>query len=119
MKTILVIEDDKDIRDSLSTLLSMEGYEVRTANNGQEGLVALREPPPPNLVLLDLMMPVKDGYQYSEEHHQDAKLANVPIVVMSADARLDQKKEKLQARAYLRKPLDIDELLNMVQRFCV
>ena len=118
MRTILVIEDEKDIRDSIAQLLSMEGYSVRTATNGKEGLEALRQLPTPHLVLLDLMMPIKNGYEYNLEHRQDAAYSTVPIVVMSADGHLEQKKAKLDAQAYLTKPLDIDNLLETIQRFC-
>lgn len=115
-KLILLIEDDQDIRDSLELLLHMEGYQVRTASNGAEGLLRLRDIPPPDLVLLDLMMPVKNGYEYSAEHRQDPTHGNVPIVVLSADKDVDKKSSQLAAQAILKKPIDMHELLHAVSK---
>lgn len=117
MKTILLIEDDNDIRDTIGRLLRMTGYDVRSAANGQEGLERLREAPRPDLVLLDLMMPVKNGYEYAHEHRLDPNAFLVPIVVLSADRDLDSKKGQIAADAFLKKPVDLSTLLSTVSSF--
>lgn len=116
---LLLVEDDRDIRESLTELLKDEGYQVASAENGQHALDFLRAASTmPELILLDLMMPVKDGFQFLEEHKQDSKLSSIPIVVMSADGRLGQSTESRSALLaqvqFLRKPLDVVQLLDCV-----
>ncbi len=112
-RRILVVEDDRYIRDSLRELLEDEGHTVTCAENGARGLAELEAMrPSPDLILLDLMMPVKDGFQFRSEQRADARFAHIPVVVMSADPRLDSRRDALEALAYLRKPVDIDALLS-------
>ena len=115
---ILIIEDDLDIRESLvEALESGEGYVVRTAGNGREGLDSLKSSAVlPNLILLDLMMPVMDGYQFRAEQKQSALYGAIPVVVMSADGKAEQKLAQLDCKAFLKKPLDLDELLEMIKK---
>lgn len=111
-RRILVVEDDLYIREAVRELLESEGYSVIHAENGARALAeleAMRQPP--DLILLDLMMPVKDGFQFRNEQLADARFAHIPVVVMSADSQLDSHRAVLRARTYLRKPLDIDLLL--------
>lgn len=118
-KKILLVEDDQDIRETLIELLESEGYEVVPAENGQIGLDKLSSAPTlPNLILLDLMMPVKDGFQFCAEKEANPKFANLPVVVMSADGHIRQNQLRVNARAYLKKPVDIYEILNIVEKFC-
>nr|WP_227026860.1 response regulator [Corallococcus soli] len=108
----MVVEDDFYIRESIRELLQEEGHTVFCAENGAQALAALETlQPPPELILLDLMMPVKDGFQFRAEQRADARFAHIPVVVMSADPQLDSRRDVLTARSYLRKPLDIDQLL--------
>ncbi|WP_225409227.1 response regulator [Stigmatella hybrida] len=109
---ILIVEDDFYIRDAIRELLEEEGHTVVCAENGAHGLAALETMrPSPDVILLDLMMPVKDGFQFRTEQRADARFAHIPVVVMSADPHLDSRRDVLAARAYLRKPVDIVQLL--------
>lgn len=118
-KKVFVVEDDQDIREALAELLESEGYDVTTAENGQIGIDKLSQASQlPNLILLDLMMPVKDGFQFYAEKSADPHLSSVPVIVMSADGHILEKQKKLQAQAYIKKPVDIDHILNMVDQFC-
>lgn len=111
-RRILVVEDDLYIRESVRELLESEGYTVFAAENGARALEELAAmPQPPDLILLDLMMPVKDGFQFRNEQRADARFAHIPVVVMSADPHLDNHHDALAARTYLHKPIDIDQLL--------
>src|SRR5262245_35335645 len=118
-KRVLIIEDDRSISESLSELLESEGYAVEVAYNGQEGLEALNKAPIlPCLILLDLMMPVKDGFQFRAEQLQDPRISQVPVVVMSADGNVQQKKARIGAAEYIRKPVDIEVYLDVIRRVC-
>src|SRR5436190_19142440 len=79
---VLIIEDDPDTRDALGELLSGEGYEVATAADGQEGLRRLGAPPRPCLVLLDLMLPAMDGFEFRVRQLEDPELAAIPVIVL-------------------------------------
>jgi len=113
---ILVVDDDPDIRDSLKEVLEDEGYTVNSVANGREALDYLRRSPRPCVILLDLMMPVMDGWQFRQEQIRDATLADIPVIVVSAAGR--ERLEKIHADAYLSKPVDLDELLGCVTQFC-
>lgn len=116
-KKILVIEDDRDIRRNLKDLLESEGYFVVVADNGQTALDLLAQPADlPSAILLDLMMPVMDGFQFREQQAKITRIAGIPVVVMSADNRLDEKKHILRAAHALKKPLDIDMILELVKK---
>ncbi len=115
-KRILVVEDDNDIRESLFEILSMEGYVVSCAVNGQDGLDQLKDGEFPDLILLDLMMPIKDGFAFREEMKLEPKYASIPIIIMSADGHTEQKKAKIGAKEYLKKPVSIDKLISTIDR---
>jgi CheY-like chemotaxis protein len=111
-RRILVVEDDRYIREAIRELLENEGHTVICAENGARALAELEtQGTGPDLILLDLMMPVKDGFQFRTEQQADPRFAHIPVVVMSADPQLDSRRDVLAARAYLRKPVDIDLLL--------
>jgi CheY-like chemotaxis protein len=109
-RTVLVVDDDAEIRETLMALLAQEGYAVVGAANGEEALAALRRVHP-SLMLLDLMMPVMSGWEVLEELQETGELADTPIIVVSAMCAPG-------ARACLRKPVDLDELLQAVGRCC-
>jgi CheY-like chemotaxis protein len=119
-KSVLIIEDDVDIREALIGILRDEGYVADGVGNGLEGLDHLRAPrrPAPALILLDLMMPVMNGWQFRAEQQQDAALAAIPVIVISADAGVKQKSEALGAAGYLKKPIELDALLRVVAQYC-
>jgi CheY-like chemotaxis protein len=114
-KTLLLVEDDFEIRDILQDLLEAEGYDVVPAGNGRQALQFLAENRScgPRLVILDLMMPFIDGRQVLEVMQRDHKLAQIPVIVISAIAR----EAPVGARAFLRKPLAMDKLFETVRRY--
>lgn len=117
-KKILIVEDDRDIAENLQELLECEGYRVHLASNGQEALNQLRsESELPSLIILDLMMPVMDGSQFRQEQEKDLKLAGIPVVIMTADGNIAAKKAKVSAKVHLRKPLDVDVVLDAIKQF--
>ena len=112
---VLLVEDDADIREGFRELLQSEGLQVTVAANGLEALARLDEGKPlPDVILLDLMMPVMDGFAFRARQRADPRIARIPVVVISADPRLDARHDVLDARAYLTKPCDIDLLIAMV-----
>ncbi|WP_437898293.1 response regulator [Sorangium sp. So ce124] len=115
---ILVIEDDLDIRSILTQLLMFEGYDVEEAADGAEALELLRRNGPPALILLDLMMPIMDGWQLRAELQRDPALASIPVVIVSADVRVEQEASRLRVAGLLKKPLQIEPLLELVHRIC-
>lgn len=117
---ILIVDDEPSIRMMLADVLMEDGYAVVTASNGADALVHLRDSAPPCLILLDLMMPVMDGWRFRAVQLDDPKLRSIPVVVLSAGTNLSDWKllRALDAAAYVAKPLDIDRLLETVTRIC-
>lgn len=115
---ILIIEDEFLIRDALTEFLEEEGYRVAGAANGQEALVMLRKGLVPDLILLDLMMPVMSGMQFLNEQQSDARLASIPVVLLSADRNSQEKVLSLAPVEYLEKPVRLTDLLDTVERYC-
>jgi CheY-like chemotaxis protein/two-component sensor histidine kinase len=115
MKRILVIDDEQDIRQMFQVLLSGKNYEVRTAANGWEGL-SLMEAERPDLVILDIAMPVMNGYQFLEKVRGDRRTKDIPVIAISgADTDLDRLKE-LGMDEFLSKPFSGTVLLATVRR---
>ncbi len=115
---ILIVEDDFDIREALTQILEEEGYVVRGAANGREALDVANEGPAPKLILLDLMMPVMNGWQFRAEQLKDPKLASVPVLVISADPQVQPKAASLGVAGLLKKPIALDDLLQAVKTHC-
>ncbi len=116
---IMVVEDDPDVRASLEEVLEDADYQPISAANGRDALDRLREcEPKPCVILLDMMMPVMDGREFRSAQQQDPELAEIPVVLLSADARLEQTAEALKPAAALRKPVDLAALLEAVEKFC-
>jgi CheY-like chemotaxis protein len=113
---VLVVEDDYAIRETLRELLEDEGYRVMWASNGKEALARLHERAP-RVILLDLMMPVMDGWEFRDAQQRDPALANIPVVVISADHGLDHKVSGLGVDGWLAKPFELDALLATVDRY--
>src|SRR5579859_3405973 len=105
-KSILVVEDDAATRDAVALVLQDEGYSVTGVANGQEALAHLRQTEPPNLILLDLMMPIMNGWEFRQQQTQDPALQAIPVLVISADRSVPQKAAALGAKDYLLKPID-------------
>ncbi len=115
---VLIVEDDLDIRDALAQILEEEGYSVQTAANGREALDQLRSGPPPRLILLDLMMPVMNGWQFRAEQRRDPALAAIPVVVISADTNVGDKAKAIGIAEFFRKPIEISGLLQTMEKYC-
>ncbi len=116
---ILVVEDELSQREALAEVLSRLGYEVQCAANGSEALALMRHSESlPGLILLDLMMPVMDGWEFRAEQRKDRTLAEVPVVILSALDDTAQKTVQDGAAAFLSKPLHWQALLHVVERFC-
>ena len=112
--TVYVIEDDSDLRRTIGEALEAQGYDVVAAANGAEALEALRrEGTRPCLILLDLMMPVMNGYEFRKEQRADPALAEIPVVVISAHAR-----GQVDADVFLPKPIGLRRLLAVIADFC-
>jgi CheY-like chemotaxis protein len=116
---LLLVEDDFDIREALSGILRDEGYTVRGASNGAEALETLRRDPAVDLIVLDLMMPVMDGWAFRQIQREDPKLNHIPVLVLSADGGARERVQALGAVAFLRKPVQLDALLDTVEQFAV
>ena len=116
---ILIVDDDHSIREMLRLFLEMKGYTVSSAINGQDALDHLeRSAELPQLILLDLMMPVMSGAEFRAAQRQTPTLAGIPVALISADANLRESAPIINAEAYLPKPIDFDVLLATVERFC-
>jgi two-component system, chemotaxis family, chemotaxis protein CheY len=119
VRRILVVEDDPSIRGLVSEVLRDDGYEVSEACNGAEALNAVRERRP-DLIVLDLMMPVMDGWAFVEECRREPGCDDVPILVTSASHDLTRTAERLRSfgvRTCLAKPFDVEGLLALVERY--
>ncbi len=115
---ILVVDDDYDMQDAISESLETEGHETTCVSNGREALDYLRSGNPVCVILLDLMMPVMNGWEFRERQLESSELASIPVVVVTADGRASEKARQLSADGFLRKPLLATELLNEVAKFC-
>jgi len=116
-KRILVVEDDTSIRELLVELLESEGYSVASAINGLEGLKFLQSEGNPDLILIDLMMPVMDGYSFRTEQLKNPTWSKIPTVVMSAEANAKEKMKNFSITAFLSKPVELDTILKTVARY--
>ncbi len=116
LRRILLVEDEPDIRQDLAEILTDEGYEVATAPHGRDALEQMRTGPLPDLVLLDLMMPVMDGFQFRSAQLADPALADVPVVVLSGAADMLSQVQNIRARDVVRKPFRVDQVLRAIDR---
>jgi CheY-like chemotaxis protein len=115
---VLVVDDDEDIRTTIQQILEEEGYLVRAAANGEEALRILTESASlPRLILLDLMMPVMDGARFRTRQAADPRVADVPVVIISAGGGLAHKATLMKAAGYLAKPIDLRTLMGTVEHW--
>jgi len=111
--TVLVVDDDADIRESLRMALECEGFDVRTAANGVQA-VANMEAERPCFVILDLMMPVMDGWEVAERMHMEERLASIPVCVVTATPEW----APTDSECVMQKPIDLRRLLALVHDWC-
>ena len=116
--SVLIVDDDHDIRDTLADVLTDEGFEVASAADGFEALEYLRSHPSPDLILLDWMMPRCDGARFREEQRSDASIASVPVILLTADTRKNDTVRQTDAADYLAKPVKLEELLAKLEQYC-
>jgi two-component system, chemotaxis family, chemotaxis protein CheY len=114
-KTVLIIDDEEAIRETLRMTLELEGYEVHTAEHGRAGLEALKGTLRPCVLLVDLMMPTMNGWEFVAAVMQDFRLSTIPIVVLTA---FPDRAGELPARSVLSKPISLDALLAVVHHHC-
>jgi CheY-like chemotaxis protein len=114
--TILVVDDQSAIREMFAALLEDEGHTVACAANGREALDYLRQAEElPGLILLDLAMPVMTGWDFLREQRQDATLASIPVILMTAGGHFRQDEVDTYAAQYIHKPTDLDTLLQAIR----
>jgi CheY-like chemotaxis protein len=114
---VMLVDDDPDIRETIQQILEEEGYAVTTAPDGEVALQRLGAGPLPRLVLLDLMMPVMDGREFLLRIAQEPRLGQIPIVLISSGRDARREATALGAAGYLAKPIELDLLLDSVQRW--
>jgi CheY-like chemotaxis protein len=115
---VLVVEDDDDVREAFAALLRASGYIVETAADGHEALTLLRQDSEgARVILLDLMMPGMDGVAFRAAQLGDPRIRDIPVVVVSADSEGRRQAERMKVAAYLRKPVEPDALLTIVDRY--
>lgn len=113
-KSVLVIEDDFSIRETLKITLEIEGWSVTTAANGQEGLELLRGGNRFAIILLDLMMPVMSGFEFLEIRATSPHLSSIPVIVVSA---FPTDIQTLPVQEFVKKPINLQELLQIMHRW--
>ena len=119
-QSILIVEDNEDVRESIADALEMEGYSVTTSKNGKDGLAKLPKMEGPVLILLDLMMPVMNGWEFLDAQNRDPVLEGHQVVTISAVSPTQslQDPEPLDTAGNLQKPINLEPLLATVMKFC-
>ena len=115
---VMVVEDEPDALESILELLRYEGYAAIGARHGEEALELLRAGKRPALILLDLKMPVMDGFEFCDAVAQDDRLAEIPIAVVTASASLDRVPSRRHNAGFFVKPVNFDRLLRVVRTYC-
>jgi CheY-like chemotaxis protein len=115
---VLVVDDDYAVLDAVKDILEDEGYEVFLAANGLEALKELRRGIAPCIILLDLMMPVMNGWEFREEQLQDGTFARIPTVIVTAHSRAEEAARELRAVSCIQKPVEPEKLLAVIQQHC-
>jgi CheY-like chemotaxis protein len=112
-RTVLLVEDDLDVRDTLQDLLESEGFDVIPAANGKQAIdfMTLNDPPGADLVILDLMMPMVSGWEVLEVMTADPRLADIPVIVLSAMAG----DRPLRAQGFVHKPFALETLVAAIR----
>jgi CheY-like chemotaxis protein len=114
--TVLVVDDNAEVCELFSDILGMLGHRVTCARNGQDALDYLNAHPAPALILLDLNMPVMNGWEFRRRQRADPRLAEIPVVVVSAINDLAQGGDRMEAAEHLTKPVDLRTLIGVIGR---
>jgi CheY-like chemotaxis protein len=115
-RTVLIVEDDAAIRTALQLALEVEGYQVQTASNGKEALELLPQIDTPCLILLDLMMPIMNGWEFASAIRKDMVLGPIPVALVTAYS--EEASGFQGAQALIKKPVDLELLYQVVRKFC-
>ena len=108
--SVLIVDDDAEVRELLRLALSADGYHVAAVSNGRDGLHHLRSHAETCIIVLDLMLPLMDGGQFRAAQLRDRSLSWIPVVVMSAAVDADRRARELGARRFVKKPLELDQV---------
>jgi len=115
---VLLVDDDSPSVEALREMLEYDGLEVVWEQNGRDALSRLRESGQYCVILLDLMMPVLDGYGFRQQQLQDPALASIPVIVITADGKAAEKAKQLGTEVYFRKPISPPDLLRAIRKYC-
>ncbi len=118
MATLLLVDDEADLRQTLSELLSEEGYQVATAAHGAAALEYLRAHPAPDLILLDVLMPVMNGLRFLEERRKEPRLARIPVLLLTACDDQPEPGSAAEGLPLLAKPFRPSRLIELVAACC-
>jgi CheY-like chemotaxis protein len=116
--TILVVDDHADIREGMKHMLEAEGFRVQAANNGREALALLYRGLRPCVIVMDLMMPVMNGFEFRQEQMKHADIADIPFIAYSSVVDIPAHAQHLNATAYFEKPADFAQMLNIIRLHC-
>ena len=115
-RPILLVNDDEYVSEALRKLFELEGFAVETATDGWDALTKIYDGLIPGMIILDLMMPVMDGYEFREQQRKNPAIADVPVVVMSAVFDVNSAAvQLLRAKAYVEVPVDYRNLVRIVR----
>jgi CheY-like chemotaxis protein len=114
-RPVLIVEDDADLREMMAQLLTLEGYKIETVANGREALEYLNEAPRPDVILLDLMMPIMDGWAFCRSRWKSRTLREIPVVLISA-VDMSESNRPTGIDAFLPKPIDVDQFARLAAR---
>ena len=115
----MIVEDSTEIGEQIAAFYESEGYAVELASDGRMALQKLRSSEDlPGVILLDLMMPGMDGSQFRQEQEKDPHISSIPVLLMTADANADVKAMRVGATGYLRKPVELETLVKVAEKFC-
>ena len=117
-KCVLLVDDNFVMREAMSQVLGGDGYRVATAANGADAFRRLAGHEKPDMILLDLNMPVMDGPTFRQRQQQDQGLASIPVVLLSSAGDVAEQATLLGALTFLQKPVDTARLLDVVHRYC-
>ncbi|SRR6266496_3161482 len=115
---VLIVEDDSALREALTQVLTDEGYELLSARDGLEAVNCLRKGHRPDVILLDLSMPVVNGWEFRMFQKRDPDLAHIPVILITAGDYSRDEVAWLEPSALIRKPLDLPYLLSVIRRYC-